>query len=222
MKEFLPVIKSSPLFSNVSEADIETLLSCQNAKVRAFAKNGYLFHAGEHTQDLGMLLRGSVQIIQEDFWGNRNLLAKVRPGQIFAESFACIPSATLNVSVVAEEPSCALFLNASRLLAPCPAACAFHGNVVQNLLRDLAGKNLRLNEKLTHMSQRTTRDKLLSYLSAEALRKGGPSFDIPFNRQQLADYLCVERSAMSKALCVLRDEGVIRFSKNRFELVKEN
>ena len=119
---------------------------------------------------------------------------------------------------MAETPVTALFLDVSRVLTVCPAACPHHNRVIRNLLGELAGKTLRVNEKLTHMSQRTTRARLLSYLSAEARRQGARCFDIPFSRQQLADYLVVERSGLSRELCRLRDEGLLSFRRNHFEL----
>lgn len=130
-----------------------------------------------------------------------------------------MPGARLGVSVTAEMKSAVLFLDVRRILTVCGASCPFHSRVVQNLASCLAQKNLRLTEKLTHITQRTTREKLLSFLSAESIRQGASGFDIPYNRQQLADYLSVDRSAMSWELCRLRDEGVLRFHKNHFELL---
>ena len=125
---------------------------------------------------------------------------------------------TLGVSVVAAEASAVMFMNVRRVLTTCGSACEFHSRLVRNLLSVLAEKNLRFNDKLTHMTQRTTRQKLLSYLSAESLRQGASEFDIPFDRQQLADYLSVDRSAMSNELCRMRDEGLLGFRRNHFVL----
>ena len=164
------------------------------------------------------MLAGSALIMQEDIWGNRNILSKSGPGQTFAEVFACAPGAVLNVSVEAESAVTVMFLHIKRVLSMCPSACSHHNRIIRNLLSELAEKNLRLNEKLTHMGQRTTRAKLMSYFSAEALRRGGYEFDIPFSRQQLADYLSVDRSPLCKEMGKMRDEGILNFSKNHFEL----
>lgn len=164
------------------------------------------------------MLAGTVLIIQEDIWGNRNILSKARPGQTFAAAYACAPGSKLNVSVIAETPVTAMFLNVKRILNMCPSACSHHSRVIRNLLSELAGKNLRLNEKLTHIGQRTTRSKIMSYLSAEAQRLGTYEFDIPFSRQQLADYLAVERSGLSLELGKMRSEGLIDFNKSHFIL----
>ena len=148
-----------------------------------------------------------------------NLAAnKAMPGQTFAEVFACAPGAVLNVSVEAESAVTVMFLRVRRVLSVCPSACSHHSRIIRNLLGELAEKNLRLNEKLTHMGQRTTRAKLMSYFSAEAQRRGGYEFDIPFSRQQLADYLGVERSGLSLELGKMRREGLLDFHKSHFLL----
>ena len=165
-----------------------------------------------------MVMAGSVLIVQEDIWGNRNILSKTGPGQTFAEVFACAPGAVLNVSVEAESAVTVMFLHIRRVLSVCPSACSHHSRIIRNLLDELAEKNLRLNEKLTHMAQRTTRAKLMSYFSAEAQRRSVYEFDIPFSRQQLADYLGVERSGLSVELGKMRDEGLLDFHKSHFLL----
>lgn len=221
MTKYLPVIRNAFIFSGMSESEVPSILKCLDAREKSYAKGEYLLRSGDRIEEMGLLLEGSALIEQDDFWGNRNLLARIRPGQLFAESFACSPGAVLNVSAVSEEPCHVLWLNVRRVLSTCPSACSFHSRMIRNLLSDLAGKNLRFNEKLTHMGKRTTRGKLLSYLSAEAIKKGNAEFDIPFNRQMLADYLSVERSAMSSELGKLRDEGILKFDKSHFILLTD-
>ena len=218
MNNFLSVIRSSPLFSGVSEDELTAMLACLNAETREFPKDAFILRAGDTAESIGLVLSGSVLVIQEDVWGNRNILSKAGPGQTFAAAFACAPGSVLNVSVIAETPAAALFLNVKRILTVCPSACAHHSRIIRNLLGELAEKNLRFSEKLTHMGQRTTRAKLMSYLSAEAQRLGRYEFDIPFSRQQLADYLAVERSGLSLELGKMRGEGLIDFHKNHFVL----
>ena len=196
MEEFLPVIASSPLFSGVSENELTAMLSCLGTRTERFPKDAFLLRAGDMADSVGLVLSGSVLVIQEDVWGNRNILSKVGPGQTFAVAFACAPGSALNVSVSAEMPVTAMFLNVKRVLTVCPSACEHHSRIIRNLLGELAEKNLRFSEKLTHMGQRTTRAKLLSYFSAEAQKRGTYEFDVPFSRQQLADYLAVERSGL--------------------------
>lgn len=219
---FMNLIHGSVLFAGITTRETEKMLACLNAKQAKYQKNEYILRAGETNGYVLLLLQGGVCIVQEDFWGNRNIISKIVPGDIFAEAFACVPGARLSVSVTAEIKSTVLFLDIGRILTPCGASCPFHGRAVQNLVACLAGKNLHLTEKLTHITQRTTREKLLSFLSAESIRQGASEFNIPYNRQQLADYLSVDRSAMSAELCRLRDEGVLVFHKNRFELLVES
>ena len=218
MKDFLSVIRSSQLFSGVTETELTAVLACLDVKKTDFPKEAYLMHIGDTAEAIGLVLSGSVLIIQEDIWGNRHILSKAGPGQTFAAAFACAPGSRLNVSVVAEAPVTAMFLNVKRILTVCPSACAHHSRIIRNLLGELAEKNLRFSEKLTHMGQRTTRAKLMSYFSAEAQRLGKYEFDIPFSRQQLADYLGVERSGLSLELGKMRGEGLLDFHKSHFVL----
>ena len=218
MKEFLSVIRSSQLFSGITEEEITAMLACLDTKTESFPKDTFLLRAGDTAESIGLVLSGSVLIIQEDIWGNRNILSKAGSGQTFAAAYACAPGSLLNVSVLAETPVTAMFLNVKRVLNVCPSACAHHSRIIRNLLGELAEKNLRFGEKLTHMGQRTTRAKLMSYLSAEAQRLGTCEFDIPFSRQQLADYLAVERTGLSQELGKMRSEGLLDFHKSHFIL----
>ena len=218
MKEFLPVIRSSSLFSGISETELSAMLSCLETREERFPKDTFLLRAGDTAESIGLVLSGSVLVVQEDIWGNRNILSKAGPGQTFAAAYACAPGSLLNVSVLAETPVTAMFLNVKRVLNVCPSACEHHSRIIRNLLGELAEKNLRFGEKLTHMGQRTTRAKLMSYFSAEAQRLGTYEFDIPFSRQQLADYLAVERSGLSLELGKMRSEGLLDFHKSHFIL----
>ena len=218
MKDFLPAIRSSQLFSGISEGELTAMLSCLKAERRDFPKEAFVLRAGDTAESIGLVLSGSVLVIQEDVWGNRNILSKVGTGQTFAAAFACAPGSVLNMSVIAETPVAAMFLNVKRILDVCPSACTHHSRIIRNLLGELAEKNLRFSEKLTHMGQRSTRAKLMSYFSAEAQRIGKYEFDIPFSRQQLADYLAVERSGLSLELGKMRAEGLIDFHKSHFIL----
>ncbi len=218
MKKYLSIIKKSSLFFGIEEDEINAMLHCLSAEKRSYTKNEFIRRLGDEVNSIGLLLSGSVHILKEDFWGNRNILAEISPGQVFAESYACMQGVALGVNVVAAETCEILFLNVRRLLSVCTSACEFHTKLIRNLMSTLAEKNLRMNEKLTHLAQRGIRGKLLSYLSAEAQRYGSNVFEIPFNRQQLADYFSVDRSAMSNELCKMRDDGLIEFKKNRFIL----
>lgn len=218
MEEFLDVLLHAPLFRGMNEQKILSMLTCLAAHRHNYQKGEYLLHAGEPVEAFGLVLEGCVHVMQEDFWGNRNIIVDIGVGEIFAESYACSAGTPLGVNVVAQENSTILFLNVRRALTTCSSACEFHSALIRNLVALLAAKNLLMNEKLQHVTQRSTREKLLSFLSAQSGRWGSATFEIQFNRQQLADYLSVDRSAMSSELCKLRDEGVLSFERNRFKL----
>ena len=188
------------------------------AKIKNFKKDEFILRAGEPVEGMGVLLSGSGLILREDFWGNRNILASVGVGDCFGEAFACSGGAEANVGVIACEECRALFVSVKRLL--CDSGChrPACGRMIKNLLAELAAKNLRLNEKITHLEQRSTRAKLLSYLSSQAQRCGSAEFDIPFTRLQMADYLSVERSGLSQELGKMQSEGLIEFKRNHFIL----
>ena len=218
MKEFFPIIRSSQLFSGVSEEELTAMLSCLETRKESFPKDALLLRIGDTADAIGLVLSGSILIIQEDIWGNRNIISKAGVGQTFAAAYACAPGSRLNVSVVAETPVTVLFLNVKRILTVCPSACSYHSRIIRNLLGELAGKNLQFSEKLTHVGQRSTRSKIMSYLSAEAQRLGTYELDIPFSRQQLADYLGVERSGLSQELGKMKKDGLLDYRKSHFVL----
>lgn len=218
MKKFFPIICSSKLFSGISEDELTAMSSCLDMKIKDFQKEAFVLRNGDTVESIGLVLSGNVLIVQDDIWGNRNILSKAGPGKTFATAFACAPDSKLNVDVIAETPVTVLFLNINRILNVCPSACAHHSRIIRNVLGELAEKNLQFNEKLTHIGQRTTRSKVTSYLSAEAQRFGTYEFDIPFSRQQLADYLGVERSGLSSELGKMRDDRLLDFHKNHFVL----
>ena len=218
MKEMLSVLRTSGIFFGISEEETEKMLHCLEVRPETYQKDEYILRAGDRVEAFGVVITGKVMIIQEDFWGNRNILAAVGAGHCFAETFACSPGAVLNVSVMAQTNVQVLFLSVKRILTTCPSTCSHHSRMIRNLLSELAEKNLRLNEKITHLGQRSRRAKILSYLSAEAQRHGSAEFDIAFSRQQLADYLSVDRSGLSMELSRMQEEGLLEYRKNHFVL----
>ncbi len=221
MKKFPVEMKNSPFFEGIEETEEEKVLKGLDAHEMTYDKGNYILHCGEQVKEMGLLVSGGLLIVQEDFWGNRNLVAKIGPGDVFAETFACMQRRNINVNVIAEETADVLWLNVWNILNADGETEGWKLVLLRNLLENMAEKNLRFNEKLTHMGKRNTREKLLSYLSAEAQKHGTSEFDIPFPRQQLADYLSVERSAMSTELGKLRDEGMLSFRKNHFCLNRD-
>lgn len=220
MIQYLSVLKSTQLFFGLSEEEISSLLSCLNANLKHFKKGEYVFSQGERLGDVTILVEGSLHIQKDDYWGNRSILGQVAPGEMFGESYVAPQSTPLLHDVIATEDSAVMFFDVKRILTTCSSACRFHTLVVQNMFFAISEKNRALVQKIGHMSKRTTREKLLSYLSEQAKKQQSAQFTIPFNRQQLADFLSVDRSAMSGELCKLRDEGLLSFKKNQFTLCK--
>lgn len=216
----LDIIKNCPLFSGIADAELAALLGCLVNSTKNHAKDDFIFTAGEHSGQVGLVLTGSVHIVQEDFWGRRTILALITPGELFAEAFACAGLERLPVSALAAETAEIMLIDYRKIASPCARACACHNGLINNMLRILARKNVFLVQKIEHLSRRSTREKLLSYLSARARETGKSNFSIPFNRQELADYLAVDRSAMSSELSRMREEGLLDFKRNEFELFK--
>ncbi len=212
------ILADCPLFFGIKEEEFDSMLSCLAARVMEYKKDTYIYTSGSDMSEIGIVLFGSVIIIKEDYWGNRTIIARMSASDMFAESFAFTAGDKLSISVVAAENTEILFIDCKNIININVSPCGFHTTLINNMVRILAGKNVMLMQKIDHISCRSTRDKLLSYLSAQALEQKNKSFTIPYNRQELADYLCIDRSAMSNELGKLRDEGILAFHKNSFEL----
>ncbi|NCB52664.1 MAG: Crp/Fnr family transcriptional regulator [Clostridia bacterium] len=217
MEENLSFLSQVSLFRGIAADDLRGMLGCLNARKKFYRKQDIILLEGQDVSSVGIVLAGRAQIIKEDYMGNRNIMAEVLPGQLFAEAFSCVHTDKLPVTVLSVADSEIMWIDYRRIITVCSSACKFHTKLVENMLAVLAFKNIQLNQKIEHLSKRTTREKLLSYLSDQA-EKCGDEFDIPFNRQELADYLCVDRSAMSNELCKLRDEGLLDFHFRHFLL----
>lgn len=219
MERYIGILRHTKLFAGVGMEDVSSMLHCLQTRMRHCSKGEYLFRQGEHLDCIAVLVEGGLHVQRDDYWGNRTILAQLSVGEMFGEAYVSPDSGPLLNDVVAVQDSTILLFDVRRILTVCSSACRFHAMVVQNLFFAISEKNRQLVQKLDHMGKRTTREKLLSYLSEEADKQGGRSFVIPFNRQQLADYLSVDRSAMSNELSKMRDEGLIQFEKNHFTLL---
>ena len=213
------ILSECPLFTGIKQEEFDTMLSSLAARVVEYKKDNYIYMSGSIMSEIGIVLSGSVIIIKEDYWGNRTIISRMSASDMFAESFAFTAGEKLSISVVAAENAEILFIDCKNIINIDASPCRFHTVLINNMVRILAGKNVMLMQKIDHLSCRNTRDKLLSYLSAQALEQKSKAFTIPYNRQELADYLCIDRSAMSSELGKLRDEGILTFHKNSFELL---
>lgn len=214
-------ISESPLFRGISPDDTEHVLGCLSAVERHYKKGDVIFRSGEHAKYMGLVVNGRVEIVHDDFWGNRQVLGNAGAGELFGESYACMPDEVFMVTALAAEDCELLFLEIGKILTVCSPACEFHSHMIHNLLYILAEKNLRLTRKIDHMGKRTIREKVMAYLSFQAEQQKSRTFSIPFNRQQLADYLAVDRSALSAELSRMQKDGILRFEKNCFTIEGE-
>lgn len=212
------IVSQSIIFQNIPKEDIQSLLKCLGAYERSYEKGEFIYSAGSTVSSMGLVLSGHVLIQQTDLWGNQNIFGHAGPGQVFAETYACVPGEKMMVDVICVKESRILFLNVQKILKTCPSACSFHTQLVSNLLMIMSVKNLNLSRKINYISHKSIRNRLLSYLSFQAVLNSSYSFEIPFNRQELADYLCVDRSALSSELGKMKRDGILTCRKNHFEL----
>jgi len=219
MKKFKEILLKCPLFDGISEENLYTMLGCLGARVISFDKKYTIFAEGSRATHIGILLSGEAQVMLVDYYGNRSIVGNVTEGDIFAEAFACAELDTLPVTVIASEPSEVMLIDCSHIMHTCNNNCGFHQQLIFNLMKDIARKNIALYKKNEITAKRTTRDKLISYLSLEAKRSKSSSFDIPYDRQELADYLGVDRSGLSTEIGKLRDEGIIDTHRSRFTIL---
>lgn len=219
MQNIFPTIEKCRLFKDISPLDSEKLLSCLNAGIKTFEKGSIIFSEGAPARHAGILLSGKLNIINDDYYGNHNILADISPGELFGEVFACADTEFIPVTVAANEKSDILLFDCRRIISPCAENCEFHRILTGNLLAAVSEKALFLNRKLSFISKRTTREKLLSYLLYFSKQTGRTSFCIPFNRQELADFLCVDRSALSAEMSRMKRDRIIEYDRNRFTLL---
>ena len=220
MKNYISVLKNNPLFRGISPTEIEALLGCMQAVIKRYSKGEYVFRQGDKMEQLTILLEGRLHVQSDDYWGNRTILNVIHPGEMFGEAYVMQSDTMFLNDAVAMESCTVAFFDLRKMTSACSAACSFHHMLIHNLFLAISAKNRSLVQKLEHISKRSTREKLLSYLSEQSKLHNSSSFTIPFNRQQLADFLSVDRSAMSNELCKLRDEGMLEFNKNSFKLLQ--
>lgn len=219
MKDLFKIIKHSPLFNDVTLSEFEKMFSCIGARVQRYSKNQIILLTGNRVDFIGIVLSGSVKILNENANGDVSIDALLSPPEMFAESLACAEISHSPVTVMAAEDSEVMLFNYKKVITSCGSACSFHSRLVENMLLIMAKKNLMQKEKISILSSHSLRERLMTFLELQRKRSGSNRFDIPYNREELADYLCVNRSTMSNELSKMRDEGLIRFEKNRFELI---
>ena len=219
MKKYLEILKKCSLFEQIEEKDLLRMLTCLGAKVVSFDKKYTIFPEGSAAKYIGIVLSGSVHIVQIDYFGNRSILSDMEEGEVFAEAFACAEIREMPVSVIANEPCEVMLIDCSHILHTCENHCGFHQQLIFNLMKDLAKKTIMFHQRIEITSKRSTREKLMTYLLMQAKKANSNAFEIPFDRQELADYLEVERSGLSAEISKLKKEGIIDSYKNHFTLL---
>lgn len=212
------ILKKCDLFREMTEKDIEMILGCLGSRKRTYKKGEYIFIEGEQNPKVGIVLSGTVQAIRETKDGDRILINQIKPGDTFGLSHVCAQLESLPLSVVSTDNSEVMFVDLDQLVQTCQKACIFHVQMIKNALWILAQKNLYLDTKMYYISHKTIKERILAYLEDLEIKFNSSEFEISFNREQLADFLCVDRSALSRELGNMKDEGLIDYKKNWFKL----
>ena len=210
---------NSPLFAGISPEDRKTVLGCIGYHIADYQKGKIVAFEAENIRHVGIVLSGAVDMIKEDFWGNRTMLVRARKNELFGETFACGEDNLSVVTFVVSEDAKILFLPFDRVMHSCTMACVFHHRLIENMVRVIANKNRDLMRKVEVVSKRTIREKILAYLSLQAQAQNARYFEIPLGRVELAEYLCVDRSALTRELAKMRDEGILDFDRNCFRML---
>jgi len=213
------IIRKCPLFTHIKDDDLIKVQNCMGGHIMKFSKNQVILEEGDPAVTLCIVISGAVQVVRDDYDGNRVIISRIEPSGLFAESVSITEDAHMPVTIVAENDCEVLMLDSSRILAPCYKNCYFHINIIKNLLDIIARKNIWLTQRIEITSRRTTRGKIMAYLLMEAKHLGTKEFTIPFNRQELADFLGVERSAMSAEISRLRKDGIIECNRSWFRII---
>ena len=219
MKNDTGMMRACSLFKGIEEENLTEIIRCLGVRQMTYPMGSLVLAEGDRASSLGVVLDGFLQVLRVDYYGNRSIMAKLRPGDIFAETIACAGIAHMPVSVTAETEARVMLIEAERLMRPCGQGCPFHHQLMANLIQVLAAKNLVCQQKIEVTSKRSTRDKLMAYLLLQAKTAGSSTFAIPYNRQELADYLEVDRSGLSAEISKLRREGVLASHRSEFTLL---
>ena len=205
------------LFENVQNNEVLELLKCIGIKTKVFRKNAFILKAGSKIDYLAVILGGNALMSKTDSFGKQTIIEKLKMNDIFGHNIVCCGFDKSPVDVIAENECEVLFLPFEKVVTPCSKLCSYHLQLIKNVMKMISKRNSLLNDKIDIIGQKTTRDKILALL--ETYRNGQKVFSIPYSREEMAKFLCVDRSAMSRELCRMRDEGILKFSKNHFEIL---
>ena len=209
----------SPLFAGINAADMEGMLGCIGYHVKTYQKGEIIAFEEETINHVGVVLEGAVDMLKEDVWGNRTMLVRTYPQDVFGETFACGEDSLSVVTFAAAQDCRVLFLSFCRVMHTCTHACQFHQQMIENMVRLIARKNRELMRKVEVVSKKTLREKILAYLSIQSQTKGSRRFEIPLGRVEWAEYLNADRSALTRELAKMQEEGLIKYNRNFFEIL---
>jgi len=218
MKTLLPK-SESPLFAGIRPEEMQTMFGCIGYHISTYPKGAVIAFEQENIRHVGVVLEGKVDMIKEDLWGNRTMLVRMGKDEVFGETFACGEDNMAVVSFVVSQDTKVLFLPFDRVMHTCSSACVFHQRLTENMLRVIARKNRELMRKVEVISQKNLREKILAYLSIQAQQQDTKIFEIPLGRSELAEYLCADRSALTRELAKMQEEGLIDYHRNSFKIL---
>ena len=210
---------NSPLFDGIQSEDLKAMLGCIGYHIGSFKKGGTIAFEEENIKHIGILLSGAVDMVKEDLWGNKTMLVRMRKNELFGETFACGEDNLSVVTFVVSEDANILFIPFNRVMHSCTMACVFHHRLIENMVHIIANKTRDLMRKVEVISKKTLREKIQAYLSIQSQVQESRYFVIPLGRVELAEYLCADRSALTRELSKMKDEGLIDYDKNCFRIL---
>ncbi len=207
------------IFDNIDAKDKAAMFNCLNAYTKNYSRGQTIFDAGADTRFIGLIEEGSVQMITEDMWGNTSLLSCSQEGDVFGESLVCAAEHNYLITYVAESDCKVLLMDYRRVLQSCNLCCVFHHRLIENMVKIIAEKNIELIKKIDVISKLHIREKIITYLSQCSAKYDSDTFTLPFGRVKMAEYLCVDRSALTRELSKMAEKGIIKYDKNTFTLL---
>ena len=209
----------SPLFNGIVSTDFPAMLDCIGYHISAFHKGEIIAFEGENLKHIGLILSGAVDMVKEDLWGNKTMLIRARKHELFGETFACGDDNLSVVTFLASEDARILFMPFDRVMHSCTRACIFHHQLIENMVRVIAQKNRDLMRKTEVISKKTLREKIMAYLSIQAQLQNSRYIELPLGRIELAEYLCADRSALTRELVKMKQDGLIDYDRNCFRIL---
>lgn len=220
MEKHIGKIINMPLFEGIKPDELKAMLFCLQGYIKEYKKGEYIIFEQDIVKNIGLIISGSIDMVKEDVWGNKTTLVRMGEKELFGETFACGENPSSSVTFLASSESEILFVPFAKVMHMCSNRCMFHHQMIENMVAIIASKNRQLMNKVEILSQKSIRGKLLAYLAFQSQEHGAKYFEIPFGRLELAEYLCIDRSAMTRELNNMKKDGIIDFDKNVFSIIE--